>query len=91
MVPLRDDPDVARFIEVEKEINGIKVNLPRTSGLVAVTGPDAVRLQALQREQPELIRRITLRTKKPNEVCICDSGRKFRKCCRDAMLRAGPY
>ena len=91
MVPLRDDPEVVRFIEIEKEVNSIKIKLPRTSGLVAVPGPDAVRLQALQREQPELIRRITLRTKKPNEVCICDSGRKFRKCCRDAMLRAGPY
>lgn len=91
MIPLRDDPDAARFVEVEEEINDIKVRLPRTSGEVMVPGSDAVRLMALQKEQPELIRRLTLRTKKPNEICICDSGRKFRKCCRDAMLRAGPY
>jgi len=91
MIPLRDDADADRFIEVEEEINSIKVKLPRTSGQVMVTGPDAVRLAALQKELPELIRRLTLRTKKPNEVCVCDSGRKFRKCCRDAMLRAGPY
>lgn len=91
MIPLRDDPDVIRFIEVEEEIHGIKIKLPRTSGQVLVTGSDAHQLMALQKEQPELIRRLTLRTKKPNEICICDSGRKFRKCCRDAMLRVGPY
>ena len=91
MVPLRDDPDVVRFIEVEQAVSRIKAQLPRTSGPVAVAGTGALRLNALQKEQPELIRRITLQTKKPNEVCICDSGRKFRKCCRESMLRAGPY
>jgi hypothetical protein len=91
LIPLREDPDVTRFIDIAEEINGIKIKLPRTSDQVMVTGPDAERLMALQKDQPELIRRLTLRTKKPNEICICDSGRKFRKCCRDAMLRAGPY
>ena len=91
MIALREDPDVRRFMDVEYEIYEIKARFPRESGDVLLTGHDATRLLALQHEQPELIRRLTLRTKKPNEICICDSGRKFRKCCRDAMLRVGPY
>lgn len=91
MVALRDTRDVRRFIEVDGAINAIKAQYRRESGQIAVTGANAQRLQALQHEHIELIRRITLRTKNPNEICICDSGRKFRKCCQDAMLRAGPY
>lgn len=81
-------PDVSDFIRVEQQIHAIKAKFPARSGPLLLRGADAEQLQQLQVQQVRLIRGITLRMCKPNERCVCNSGRKFRKCCHAAMTRA---
>lgn len=90
MIPLSKDPFVARLIENEEREYQIRCNYPRGSHALEVRGSDAIELQRLYAEKPELIRRVSLRTKHHNDPCICGSGRKFRKCCRPQMMAAGP-
>jgi hypothetical protein len=81
-------PDVAAFISVHDQIRALKERFPPSSGSLLLTGADAVAFARLERSQVRLIREISLRTLRPNEPCVCDSGRRFRKCCQRDMLRA---
>jgi hypothetical protein len=87
-VALDPHRDVAEFISVQEQIRALKETFPPSSGPLLLTGADAVALKRLEGLQVRLIREIALRTRKPNEPCVCDSGRKFRKCCQGEMLRA---
>lgn len=86
--PIDRHPDVAAFIRVEGELHVIKTKFPVGSGPLALHGADAELMKRLRVQQVRLIREIALRTRKPNERCLCDSGRKFKKCCHGAMARA---
>jgi len=81
-------PDVAAFISVQDQIRALKERFPPSSGPLLLTGADAAAFQRLERSQVRLIREISLRTLRPNDPCVCDSGRRFRKCCQREMLRA---
>lgn len=87
-VALDPHADVTNFISVEEQIHALKAKYPPWSESLLLRGADAVLLKRLQAMRLRLIREIALRTRKPNERCVCDSGRKFRKCCQDEMLRA---
>ncbi len=80
--------DVAEFISVQDQIRALKEKFPPSSAPLLLTGADAVALKRLEALQVRLIREIALRTRKPSEPCVCDSGRRFRKCCQGEMLRA---
>ena len=89
-MPISRDPDVAELIRVDAAIRDLKIKYPRSSDRILVVGFDAVTLQRLQREQVELLRRVILKHHHHSDPCACGSGRKFRKCCREEMLRVGP-
>lgn len=90
MIPLIDDPSVARFILNEKKEIEIKCKYTRTSQSIVINADDTRELKRIEGEKTELFRRIFLRTKHHNEPCVCGSGRKFRKCCRSEMEAVGP-
>lgn len=87
-VPLDPHPDVGAFISVHERIRALKEKFPPSAGPLLLSGADALALREMERLQIRLIREIALRTRRPNESCVCDSGRTFRKCCRREMLRA---
>lgn len=87
-IALDPHADVAEFISVQAQVLALKKKFPPSSGPLLLTGVDAVALKRLEASQVRLIREIALRTRKPNEPCVCDSGRKFRKCCQGEMLCA---
>lgn len=91
MIASASHPDIKEFISNESEMIDIRCQGPRTSGLIEITGPSAERLMQLQTDQIELIRRISLRSTKLNDRCICESGRRFSRCCRNSMVAVGPY
>ena len=87
-IALDPHPDVAAFISVQERIRALKEKFPPSPGPLHLSGADALAFREMERSQVRLIREIALRTRRPNESCVCDSGRKFRKCCQAAMLRA---
>lgn len=91
MIASNSDPDITTLIAHEDREFEIKCKYPRGSHQIVIEGADALELQNLQENKIELIRRIFLRTKRPSEKCVCDSGRKFHKCCMPKMLTVGPY
>jgi len=90
-IPLSKDPWVIKLINIEEELLKLQIQLPRMSGPVEVAGRLGWEIQQLQHQRIEAVRRVVLRTRELNDPCVCQSGRKFRKCCRPAMFAAGPY
>ena len=88
-VPLSSHRDVHRFIAVDEAIYAIKAKYPPTSGLLKLYGQDAENCSALQAEKAELTRRILVRHHDLEAPCICKSGRKFKKCCRNSLKQEG--
>lgn len=81
-VALANRPDIHRMVGIENAIYAIKTQYPVTSGDVAISFQDAVKLDALNREKSALAVKIMLSTTHHNAPCVCGSGRKFRKCCK---------
>ena len=88
-IALSSDVDVLQLINAEESIREIKLTLPRSSGQVPVGIKDKIKLDKLERERAEYLRRVILKTHHHNAKCICGSGRKYRKCCRAKMLQVG--
>jgi len=81
-VALAERTEIRRMVEIENAINALKTLYPVTSGNVVLAYPDAVKLDALNREKSGLVVKILLATTHHNAPCVCGSGRKFRKCCK---------
>jgi hypothetical protein len=90
-IPLSNEPEVRRFIELEEEELSIKSKYPVTSGQIAIRGTDAIILQTMMREKEQLTLKILLATTPTGGPCFCGSNKRFGDCCRRKLLSAvGP-
>lgn len=75
-IPLRDNPLIKEFIEINEKI----FEYMNTGELADYYGP-IPSPEKLQKRKAFLQEKINLQKIKPNEKCPCGSGKKYKKCC----------
>ena len=78
---------VSELIHVQEESKAIRNQYPVTSGQIAVTGENAIKLKRLQEREHMLSQHVIYLHHPPKDKCPCGSGRQFRKCCKPHMQR----
>ncbi len=75
-MPLRDDPFIKEFIEVNNKI----FEYLNSKELIDYYGPVQIPKNLLQKKN-YLLQKISNRKLGPNEPCSCGSGKKYKNCC----------